>query len=298
MTGKQLRAFVAVAETLSFALAAQRLHMSQPALSLAIKGLEQGLGGRLLTRTTRRVRLTPEGESMLPRALQLLAEWDDTQEMLRQRFTLQRGHLTLAAMPSFAANVLPDLLSAYRKRYAAVNIAIHDIIHEQVLDFVMKGRVELGFAFEPDTAEHLHFVPLFVDRFVAAVPRQLHLGGARKIGWTQLLKHPFVTLQRPSTVRRLLERSLAQEDIELKVAMECHQLATVGALVASGNGVSAVPALCVRQMNLLGARTLPLHGPTIERAVGLIMRKHTELSTAARAMHDMATELLGAGAGS
>jgi LysR family carnitine catabolism transcriptional activator len=105
------------------------------------------------------------------------------------------------------------------------------------------------------------------------------------------LAYPFIALQRPSTVRLLLERSLALEGIDLPVAMECHQLATVGALVVGGLGVSAVPAMCARQMNLLGARCVKLHSPVIERAVGLVMRSPQELSTAARAMHDMAIEL-------
>src|SRR6266702_1801871 len=112
MTGKQLRVFLALAETLSFATAADRLHMSQPALSLSLKNLENQVGGRLLARTTRHVRLTPEGESLLPRARQLLADWEDAEEMLRHRFTLKRGHVTIAAMPSFAGNVLPGILLA------------------------------------------------------------------------------------------------------------------------------------------------------------------------------------------
>src|SRR5690625_6609937 len=73
MTVKQLRAFLAVAQTLSFTRACERLHLSQPALSLAIKGLEETLGGPLLIRSTRSVRLTPEGEALLPLAKRLQA---------------------------------------------------------------------------------------------------------------------------------------------------------------------------------------------------------------------------------
>ena len=102
MNERQLKVFLTLAETLNFASAARRLHLSQPALSLSLKKLEQEVGGALLSRTTRQVRLTPEGETLLPRARQLLADWQDTEEMLRQRFTLKRGRVTIAAMPSFA----------------------------------------------------------------------------------------------------------------------------------------------------------------------------------------------------
>ena len=88
MSIKQLRAFLAVAHTLNFAHASERLNMSQPALSLAIKGLEDSLGGALLLRTTRKVTLTQEGETLLNMGRQLLADWENTEEAMRQRFTL------------------------------------------------------------------------------------------------------------------------------------------------------------------------------------------------------------------
>src|SRR5690606_39160670 len=169
MTPRQLQAFAAVAQTLSFARACERLHMSQPALSLAIKNLEEELGGRLLARTTRQVRLTPEGAALLPQALQLLADWDNVRERLRQRFTLQRGHVTIAAMPSFAGNILPRILREYRARHPNVEVTVHDVIQEQVVDMVEHGRVEIGFGFEPEAVDTLAFEPLFVDRFMAIV---------------------------------------------------------------------------------------------------------------------------------
>src|SRR3984957_6809678 len=234
MTEKQLRVFIALAETLNFAAAANRVHLSQPALSLSLKNLENEVGGRLVARTTRQVRLTPEGESLLPRARRLVADWEATEQMLRQRFTLQRGDVTIAVMPAFAGNVLPGMLTAYRQAYPKVDVAILDVIHEEVLDLVAQGRVELGIGFEPESAEELQFVPLFLDRFVAALPRRESFQRVRRMSWRQLLIHPFITLQRPSTVRRLLEERLRQSDLELVVSLESHQLATVGALVAAG----------------------------------------------------------------
>lgn len=181
MSIKQLRAFLAVAHTLNFAHASERLNMSQPALSLAIKGLEDDLGGALLLRTTRKVTLTQEGETLLSMARPLLADWDNTEEAMRQRFTLRRGKVSVAAMPSFAANVLPPVLKTFRDCYSGINVTVHDVVNEQVIEMVSEGRVEMGIAFEPDYCGHVHFTLLGVDRFVAIVPadsrlanRQLH----------------------------------------------------------------------------------------------------------------------------
>lgn len=289
MTPRQLEAFVAVAQTLSFARACERLHMSQPALSLAIRSLEDSLGGRLLSRTTRQVRLTPEGAALLPQALQLLADWDNVRERSRQHFTLQRGHVTIAAMPSFAGNVLPKILDEFRGQFPNIEVTVHDVIHEDVVRLVSSGRVELGFGFEPDAASQLSFQQLFIDRFVAIVPNRSPLAELRSVSWSQLLSNNFITLQRPSTVRQLLEESLAASDIELRVGVECHQLVTVGQFVAAGLGVSVVPALCEGQMAAMGARSVQLTRPAIRKAVGLMTRNDQQLSSAAAAIRQAVT---------
>ncbi|MBN6045318.1 LysR family transcriptional regulator [Citrobacter sp. ku-bf4] len=286
MSIKQLRAFLAVAHTLNFAHASERLNMSQPALSLTIKGLEEALGGPLLLRTTRRVTLTQEGETLLAMARQLLADWDNTEEAMRQRFTLQRGKVSVAAMPSFAANVLPPVLKTFRDRYAGINVTVHDVVNEQVIEMVSEGRVEMGIAFEPDYSGHLHFTPLGLDRFIAIVPPDSRFNTRERIAWRELLTLDFIALQRPSAVRLMLEEQLAQSGRPLDVALESHQLVTVGRLVANGLGGSAVPALCRTQMQELGAVCLELDGPVIERRVGVLRSAHHKLSTAAQALLD------------
>ena len=287
MNVKQLRAFVTVAKYQSFAQAGEHLHVSQPALSLTIKALEDNLGGALLTRTTRSVSLTPEGEVLLPLARRLLADWDDTEEMLRQRFTLQLGRVSVAAMPSFAGNLLPQSLKVFRQRYPKVNVTVHDVINEQVLELVRHRRVELGIGFEPDGNEALRFHPLYMDRFVAVVPADSPLARQPQVRWQELLAEDFIALQRPSAVRLLLEQHLVAGHGKLAVAFESHQLSTIGRMVASGLGVSAVPALCIGQMQELGARCVPLVEPTVERRIGVIALADHKLSRAAEALLDV-----------
>ncbi|WP_185857692.1 LysR family transcriptional regulator [Enterobacter sp. WCHEn090032] len=284
MSVKQLRAFLAVAHTLNFAHASERLNLSQPALSLTIKGLEDALGGPLLQRSTRKVALTQEGETFLPMARQLLADWDNVEEAMHQCFTLQRGKISVAAMPSFAANVLPEVLKAFRDRHAGINVTVHDVINEQVIEMVREGRVEMGIAFEPAPTHNLLFTPLGLDRFIAIVPKDSALAGKKRLTWDALLTLDFITLQRPSAVRLMMEEELARSGRKLEVALESHQLVTVGRMVASGLGGSAVPALCETQMASLGAVCIPLDSPPIEKCIGVIHPGHTQLSKAAHAL--------------
>ncbi|MBX8531621.1 LysR family transcriptional regulator [Pseudomonas cichorii] len=287
MNVKQLRAFLAVAQCLSFAQAGERLHLSQPALSLTIKSLEDDLGGQLLTRTTRTVSLTPEGETLLPLARQLLADWDNTEELLRQRFTLQMGKVSVAAMPSFAGNLLPGALKVFRGLYPRVNVAVHDVINEQVVEMVRHRRVELGIGFEPESSNSLVFTPFYMDRFVAVVAADSPLAERQQLTWSELLREDFIALQRPSAVRLLLEEAIAAQHGKLSVAFESHQLSTIGRMVANGLGVSAVPALCIQQMQELGARCIALVEPRIERRIGLMMLADHKLSAAAHALREV-----------
>ncbi|AAO56929.1 LysR family transcriptional regulator [Pseudomonas syringae pv. tomato] len=290
MNIKQLRAFLAVAQHLSFAQAGERLNLSQPALSLTIKGLEEDLGGQLLTRTTRNVGLTPEGETLLPLARQLLADWDNTEELLRQRFTLQMGRVSIAAMPSFAGNLLPAALKVFRGRYPRVNVAVHDVINEQVLEMVRHRRVELGIGFEPESSSALLFTPFYTDRFVAVVARDSPLAELGEVSWAALLREDFIALQRPSAVRLLLEQAVEPLHGKLAVAFESHQLSTIGRMVANGLGVSAVPSLCIGQMQELGACCIALVEPHIERRIGLMMLADHTLSAAAQTLRDVLIE--------
>ncbi|RMR35391.1 Regulatory protein [Pseudomonas syringae pv. coriandricola] len=290
MNIKQLRAFLAVAQHLSFAQAGERLNLSQPALSLTIKGLEEDLGGQLLTRTTRNVGLTPEGETLLPLARQLLADWDNTEELLRQRFTLQMGRVSIAAMPSFAGNLLPAALKVFRGRYPKVNVAVHDVINEQVLEMVRHRRVELGIGFEPESSSALLFTPFYTDRFVAVVARDSPLAELGEVSWAALLREDFIALQRPSAVRLLLEQAVEPLHGKLAVAFESHQLSTIGRMVANGLGVSAVPSLCIGQMQELGACCIALVEPHIERRIGLMMLADHTLSAAAQTLRDVLIE--------
>lgn len=284
MTPRQLRAFAAVAQTLSFARAGERLHMSQPALSLAIRALEQSLGGTLLNRTTRQVRLTPEGLALLPQALHLLADWENVRERAKQRFTLERGHITVAAMPSFAGSILPRVLKKYRARFPNVSVSVHDVVNEQVMEMVGSGRVEIGFCFEPEGESILAFEELFQDRFIAIVPPESELKDSKSVSWRQLLNYDFILLQRPSSFRRQIEEVLAAEGLQPRVTFECHQLATVGQMVAAGLGVSVVPSLLARQITAIGARCVGLRQPAVYKRVGAITRRDQQLSTAAAAL--------------
>ena len=284
---KQLQAFVAVANSGSFAEASAIMHLSQPALSISIKKLEEAVGGKLLARSTRSVALTPEGAEFLPVVERLLADWDRSLDDVHNLFTLNRGKLDIAAMPTFASSLLPELLAKYHRLYGDVKVTVHDVIAESVVEMVRNGRVELGVTFDPGDAQDLNFQPLFRDRFVAALPANHELLKKKNLKWRDLENTAFIALQRPSSIRLLLDKALLDSGIEIKPAFEAHQLASIGRMVSTGLGVSVVPALSAGQMEEMGAVCRPISSPTITRKVGLITRKRHPQSVATKAMVDV-----------
>lgn len=281
ITLKQLRAFVVVAKEESFVLACEHLHISQPALSIAIKNLESSIGGALFLRTTRAVMLTPEGRKFLPTAQRLIQDCDTAFEDLSQSFSLQQGMLSIAAMPSFASGLLPIYLQEFRCEFPKVNIRVHDVVAEDAVKMVEDGQAELALVFEVPNHPQLSFTPLFEDVFVAALPAgSAHESG--NITWKKLMKSPFIALQKPSNIRVMIQESLKVHDIDLHIDYEANHLATIGQMVASGMGASAVPSLCIPLFKAQGANIFPLVNPRLMRRVGIVTHQHTPLSVAAK----------------
>ncbi len=289
---KQLRAFVAVAQTLSFTEAGAQFHLSQSALSIAIKNLEQSVGGSLLIRSTRILSLTPEGVQFLPVAQRLLADWDGALHDLHNLFALQRGQLSIAAMPSFAGHQLPAVLARYRQRYPAVNIRVQDVVAEELVEMVRSGRVELGVAFDLGSDSELQFQPLFADPFIAVLPPGHPLLQHQQLSWAMITEAPFLTLQPPSMVRQLILDTMAEHGIKLKIEFESHQLVTIIRMVVCGLGISVVPALCIPQIEQQGAEWRPLLQPEVQRTVGIYTRTRYPLSSAAAALVPLLTQMI------
>lgn len=287
MNIKQIRAFIAVASSMSFATAAAQLHLSQPALSLSIKSLEEKLGGKLFRRTTRTVGLTPEGEALMPIAKRLLAQWENAEDEMKQRFALQYGKITIASMPSFAASLLPKAIRNFHKSYPHIQVAIDDVLSDIVVEMVRNNQVEIGISFEPASLVDLVFYPLYEDVFIAIMPKGHPLQEHDRITWRALLEYSFITLQRPSSVRSMIDDSLNSAGIDAHVAFDAHQLATVGRMVSEGMGVAVVPALYQQQAIEQGSVCRPVVEPEIRRRVGVICKPKSNLSIAAAAMLDI-----------
>ena len=278
MTLKQLKAFLVLARTLNYANAANELCLSQSALSLSIKTLEEELGGKLFKRNTRRVEITTEGQSLIPYAKKLLANWEDMEKDVKQRFKLNRGTLNIASMPLATHAVLPAVMHDFSQLHPNISFSIHDITNEKIIEKVQEGIFEIGICFEPKANEQLIFQPLFNEDFLALLPKHHVLAKQKSVTWLELCSCPFVTLQNPSIIRHVIEEHCAALQVVLDLKVECHQISSLSHFVAYGMGVSAIPRHFQKFIDLEKNVLVEIEDNQAQLAVGIIYKKDYELS--------------------
>jgi LysR family carnitine catabolism transcriptional activator len=284
ITYRQLEAFVAVAELHSFRAAGQRIGLSQPALSLAIKSLEQRLGGALVDRRGRGCELTREGQTFYPTAVRLLSDWEAAVEDARTLFAMQRGRVTLAALPSIAAGYLPFVVSDYLERYPRIDLEVFDVIAGRVLQLVRDRRADFGISVRPPAGGEVAFELLLRERFMVVHPPGHPIAENGAVSARALQEHPFIALSRSSSVRRAVDEGLKDRPLKLRPVIEVEQLSTAATLVVKGCGLTAVPEACLPLMRVYGLEALPLAEPKITRDIGILTLADRALSIAAKAL--------------
>jgi len=271
MTEAQLRAFVAVAETGSFADAASRLHMTQSGVSRAVATLENELGGVLLHRGPGHTRVTALGEQALTRSRTILRE---TAEMRQGVDGVTRGRVRLGSMPSVSATLLPRLLARLEQRHPAVEVAVVDGHDDELVDWVREGIVDLAVV----AGDHagLEQQLLFRDEFLAVLPRTHPLAAAPAVPRAAFAESPFI-LTRAGCERLVLEL-LTAGGVRPAIAHEVSEPAAILAMVSEGLGVSIMPRLAARRPPR-SVVLLPLDPPA-ERRISLATPNGTSPSPA------------------
>jgi len=290
VTIKQVTLFVEVARSLSFARAATAMHLSQPAVSLAVQNLEQAIGGKLFARSTRSLELTPEGRAFYPTATRLLNDWNEALDDVHNLFTMQRGKLNIAVMPSFSANVLPELVRQYHEQYPKVNLSIQNIVMDDAIESVRKGRNELAISFASENMNGLDFTPLYDVTFMAVysdhfLSKLQHVDLTND--WSALFEFPMVAMDKDSTVRRWLDETTQAHNLQSQIVAEVNQLDSLGQLVSMGLGVGIVPSLCEGQMKQLGLHMQTISPEILRQPVGVVTRSQSPLSIAGQGMVDL-----------
>jgi DNA-binding transcriptional LysR family regulator len=282
MDSSRLRHFVAIVDHGGFTAAAHAVYVSQPALSLAIKELEAELGALLFVRSGRRVQLTPAGTALVEPARQVLRDLETGQAAVEAVAGLKAGNLTMASLPTLAADPVAPLVGAFRRRYPGVRIdmAAPEGTSE-LFDLVVAGTCELGVTDARDIPDALESHSLGPQSLLLTLPPGSdHVEGA-EIDLATLGEMPFVVAPPGTSTFRLLEEGFAAVHGTPTVAVVTAQRDAIVPLVIAGAGAALVPESVARTASGLGAVTArPV--PPLQRALALIHRAGPLSPAAAR----------------
>jgi LysR family carnitine catabolism transcriptional activator len=282
---RELEAFVALAQQRSFTRAAADCHLSQPAFSALIRGLETTVGARLFDRTTRTVEPTAEGLVLLESAPRLLRDAEQALADVRDHVARRRGRVALAVLPSLAAGWLPPLLARYHAAFPGVLLDVADVLSEQCIARVRAGQADFALASTRSSTPELVTEDFCGDGFHVVCRADHPLAAqAGPLGLADLAAHDIVQLARSSSVRQYLEAAIYPQ--QLRTVLELDQLSTVAGMVRAGLGLTVVPSLTLFHFDLPGLVVRPFQVPGLQRQVFIVRRADRSLSLAAQTLCD------------
>lgn len=266
----QLRYVRTIAETGSFTAAAAALYLAQPSLSVQVRKLERELGAALFERTGRRVTLTSAGESFLRHAIHALDEIDRARESVRSAGSGVRHEISLGALPSVGAGLLPDVLARLRCDHPELSISVVERdTSEEFVDLICTNRLDLAAVRQQAVPAELSRAPLARESLAVVLPPGHPLEGGSKISLSALSRESYVGMPTGSALRELMESACRRVGFAPEVVVEARHLASVWAMVRAGIGICVLPELAVADA---GLPTAAIQEPYLHRDLVVVWR--------------------------
>jgi DNA-binding transcriptional LysR family regulator len=245
---RQLKAFVAIADSGTFTAGAHRVNVTQAAISMQIRQLELETGARLFIRAPRRVILTEAGEHLLLRARQILREHDAALDEIAELAGAERGRLRIGtASAMITTNSLPGILQDVRKAHARAEITVTSGTSESLVDQILAGELDIAFVSLPVEARGIQTERLSEDQLVAIASPNHRFAKQVTISPYTLAGERLILGERGGNTRRLIDQFFAQAGVTLTVAMELSRQAAIRRMVEEDMGVGIVPLHSARE---------------------------------------------------
>lgn len=286
----ELEVLVAVAQEKGFSRAAERLRRTQPAVSQAIRRLEEDVGTRLVDRSSKDGTLTAAGQLLYGHAQQLLNLRRDAEVAVRELHHLHAGRVVLAANEYTVLHVL-DALARFRRRHPRIRVEVKRSLGSEIPSEVLGRDVELGLVTYRPVQPGLTVVPMATDDMVLLVAPDHPLAGRAQVSIRQLGEEAFLAHNARSPRRQRVVRTFERHRTPLRIVMELPTLDAIKRLVSAGVGVALAPRRAAEAEIARGeVAALTVREMRFATAVNLVYRKTVELSQAAAAFVACATE--------
>ncbi|UYO93217.1 LysR substrate-binding domain-containing protein [Pollutimonas sp. M17] len=273
---RHLRYFIALAGSLNFTRAAERVHVTQSTLSHQIRQLEEELGQRLFDRKGKRVVLTEAGESFLAYATRALAVIDQGLSELKQTVIPMTGTVRIGTTHTFNLGFLPDCIALFLKHNPTVKVVIEELSGDAITEGLKEEQLDVGIAYRPEQQKEIRFEPLFNEELALVVGHTHPLAKRKRLRIAELHRESLVLLPPSFSTRRLLDECFSAAGAEPNVIAEMNTIpAMLGLLARENVGTIAAPSAVAEHSKPW--RIIPLEGPTPIRTHGLLfMDKHAQ----------------------
>ncbi len=287
---KQFRAFCAVARNGKMVDAADELFLSQSAISLQIKALEEELDTILFERRGPRIQITPQGAKLLEMVRPLVEGIDTVGERFRSevRGSLDSGEIVIAAGESTIIYILPELVARFREKYPNIHVQLRNVTGKDGLAMIRGDKVDFAVGSMMDIPTDISYTPLYSFDPSLILPLGHELAEKRDIELTDISPYGLILPPRRLTTWRMVDRVFQQQRVPYEVILEVGGWEVIKRYVELGFGISIVTSICLREGDRLVARNMSKYFP--KRTYGLVKRRGRHLSLPARAFLEQVQE--------
>jgi len=283
LTLRQLQCFSAVAQNLSFTRAAEALHLTQPAVSMQVRQLEQQAGISLTEQIGKQIYLTDAGEEVFRYARSILQQVDEMDDVLNKMKGLSGGHLRIAAISS-ANYFAPRLLGVFHQRFPDVSVSMDVTRQERVLKQVADNEVDMAIMGQPPLDMKVDAIPFMDNPLVIIAPPGHRLAKTKSISLRQMEKEIFLVREPGSGTRGAMVRFFKANKVKLTTGMEMGSLEGIKQGVQAELGLGLVPKGAIEiELKLKKLATLNVKGLPIGRQWHVVLNQGKRLSAAADA---------------
>ena len=265
MSIRDLKTFLAIAETGSFAAAARSIYRTQSAVTAQMQALEERLDMALFDRTTRPPILTEAGRNFISRAAGVVADYERLFREPEEQHL--QGHLRLGAVPSVITGLVPRVLVALRKRHPALHVELAMGLSADLVNRVRRNLLDVALISDPlEPRMALRWSPFLREPLVLIAPIDAQTQSAEQL----IAAYPFIRYTQQAWVGQLIERLLKRRRLRVHETMVLDTLEAIIAMVHAGLGVSIVPMRLIEPPGSLPVRRVTLPGPAVYRTLGLV----------------------------
>lgn len=275
MEFRQLRTLLAIADTRNFTRAAERVHLTQAAVSAQIKALEAETGVPLFARVNKKVFLTEAGEILVRRAERLLKAHDEALLALKELGEAETGRLRIGTASTMASNdLLPAILAELKRAYPKAQVTVRRATSTDIVAQILQNDLDIGLVSLPVEASDIRAEVLQRDRLVAIMQPDHALAHQRSISPLQLAAEPLILGEQGGNTRRLIDLFFAKSGVRPEVIMELGSMTSIKRMVEHGLGLSLIPRSSVREEIKAGTLiALPVRGFKDHWELGLVSLK-------------------------